>query len=211
MDVVECFSQRFVKSGMRMYGRHHAIDRRFRFHGRHGFRDQFKCFRADDVNTENFPEALIGNNLYKALMRTEDRCLTISCEGELAHFHFETLSTSLRFGNTHTADSGIRVSCSRNAIAVNGPDRLACDVPYRDHSLSRRNVSKLRRARDHIADCVNIWLALSLVRIHLHETAIQLNFRVLNADILRVRLAADSYEQLFELKLFLLTIGKRCT
>ena len=84
-------------------------------------------------------------------------------------------------------------------------------MPHRDHALSRCHVSKLRRSRHDVADCVKIRLAGSLVSIHLHETAIELNLGVLEADIVRIRLASDRYEQLFELKLFFVAVGKSCT
>ncbi len=68
---------------------------------------------------------------------------------------------------------------------------------------------QLRRARYDIADRINARLPRLLPLVHFHEAAVQLDFRILDADFLRVRFAAHRHQQLFRADVFLLAVAER--
>src|SRR5579864_5391851 len=209
VDIVECFAQGFIKSRMGVNCAHHRFHRRFGFHGRYCFRDQFVSFRPNNMDAQDLPEFLIGHNFYEALVTAENAGLAVGGEWKLTHLHGVTLRSGLGLRHSHAADARFGVSASGYPVAINRLGRPAGQVRYRHHAFHSGDMRELWHTGDHIANRVNTRFAGPLELVHFYEFAIQRYFRALETDILRIRLAAHRHQQGLGLHILALAIGKR--
>ncbi len=113
--------------------------------------------------------------------------LLFAMKGNLPTFTLWPEVARLRFRHADAADAGLCVRRVGNAVLIDRRERLARDVRHRDHAFGRRDVRELRRSRDDIADRVNVRLAGQLIRADFDESAIELDARAFEAEIIGQR------------------------
>ena len=138
-------------------------------------------------------------------MAVEDRRLAVGRERELGDLDVPAGGAGLGLAEPDTGDLRLAVSTVRVQVVVDRLDRLSGDAGGGDQALRRCHVRQLGRARHDIADGVDAHLSGFHIPVHRDESAVGRDCRVLEADILRVGLAADRDEQLFELPGLLLS------
>src|SRR5262245_12127985 len=206
VDGVEGLADRFVERGMRVDRLHHHVHRSLGFHRGNRLGEQFERVRSDDVDAQDFPELLVGHDLDEAVMLAEDARAAVAHEREPADLNLAAGGARLRFGESHTADSGISVGSARDPCLVDRYRGLARHVGHGDHSFAGCDVRQLGSPRHHGADRIHHRFAGQLVRVDLDEPAIELYLGVLEPDVLRVWLAPDRDQQFLDLELFLLAL-----
>src|SRR5436190_1896964 len=193
---------------MRVDGAHHGFHRGLGLHGGYRFGNQLESIRPDNVDAQDLAELLVRHHLDESFVMAQDGGAAVARERELADLDLQPLGARLRFRHPHTADTRLSVGGVGNAIAIDRRGGFARHVRDRDHALARGYVRQLRSAKDNVADGIDARLGGLLVRIHFDEPALQLDARILDADLLRIRLTPDGHEQLFNFKLFSLAVGE---
>src|SRR5579871_675339 len=193
---------------MRMNGVHQRFNGRFGFHRQHAFADEFEGLRTDDVDAQNLAISLLCHHLDEPIVLAQDRRFAIRGEREFADLDFEPLGPRLRFGHSDAADAGFGVGRARNVILVDRRGRLAGHMRDGDHSFGRCDVRQLWRARDNVADGINAGFAGALELIHLNEAAVQFDACAFEADIFRIRLASDGYQETFRFHRLGFSVGE---
>src|SRR5580700_5089563 len=135
---------------MRVDGAHQRLNRGFGFHREDSLGDQLVRFRSDDVNAQDLAVFLLSHYLHEAIVVSQDSRLTVGDEWELAYLHRVALRPRLRFGEADTADAGLSISASRNAIAIDGLRWFARHVGHGYHAFHGRNMRQLRGSSHHI-------------------------------------------------------------
>ena len=181
-------------------------------HGGHALRDTSSKASGPMMWTPRIsPYLSSATTLTKPSWLAEDAGFAVRRERELADLHLEALRAGLRFGEPDAADARLGIGGAGDAVPVDGRGRLAGDVRHRDHAFHGCHVGQLRRASDDIADGVDTGLAGLLELVHFDEAAVELDLRVLEADVFRVRLAADGDQQLLGFDGLALAVRQRRT
>src|SRR6185503_4279918 len=81
---VERLAHGLVERGMRMDGVDQRLNGGLRLHRQHALADQLVSLRADNVDAQDLPVFLIGDNFHKAVMLPQDRSLGVGGEGEFS-------------------------------------------------------------------------------------------------------------------------------
>src|SRR6266498_1828509 len=107
---------------------HQVFDCGFELQRRHGFRDELRRLRTDDVNTENLSVSAVGNDLDETFVLSDDGCARVGGKGELTYLDVVALLASLCFGQPHAANLGMAVGDVGNSKNIDGLILLARDL-----------------------------------------------------------------------------------
>src|SRR5580698_10360564 len=152
-----------------------------------GFGDHLGGVRADDVDAQDLAVLGVADDLDEALMRSHNAGARVGGEREFADLHFVAGFLRLGFGQANAANLGMAVSRSWNAEFVNFLHRLAGDVRHGD-------------------DAVDARLGSAHVAVDFHVATLDLDLRLLDADVLGAWRAADGDQNLFGLNSLLLAV-----
>ena len=175
---------------------HHFLERRFEFNRCNGFRNQFGGRGADDVNAENLSVLCVGDDFEEAVVRVNDGGLGVSGEWKLSDLDVVALFFCLGLGKSYAGDLRLSVGAAGDAIAIHRTRVLAGQVRGDDHATHRANVSKLGHAGDDVTDGIDSGLCCLHPLIRRDEASLELNLRLLDADVLCSWSAANSDEDL---------------
>ena len=153
---VECVAHRFPHRGMRVNGGGHIVERGFQAERRDRFGDDFRGQRADGVHAENFAVFRFGHHFDEAFVLAEDGGLAVAEERKLAGFHFEARFARLLFRQTNRADLRLAIGGVRAALAVERLHGFSGHAADGDDAFHGSGVRQLRKARDDIADGVEL-------------------------------------------------------
>src|SRR5215472_2696800 len=172
----------------------------------HGFRNQLRGCRPDDVYAQNLTVLGIGDDLHEALVLANDAGAGVGREGEFADLHLITEFVGLGFRQPDAADLGMAVGGVGNAQLIDRLDWLARDMRDGNNAFHRARVRKLRVPDDDIADGVNPWLGSTHILVRFYEATFNLDLGLLNTDVVGIRCATDGYEHLVGFDLLPLAI-----
>src|ERR1051326_2450036 len=159
--------------------------------------------RSDDVHAEDLVVFLVGDVLHEADGLAEDLRLRVRGEGELAGLDVVAALLRLLLRQPHRRHLGVRVRAVRHVVVIERTHFEALHVLDREDALGRGDVGE-RGGRDDVADRVDPRLARAHVLIDLHEAALDLDLRLLQAAVLRHGAAAGRGEDELRLDRLLL-------
>ena len=136
----------------------------------------------------------VGDHFDEAVVAVDDAGLGVAGEGKLADLDFVAFLLGLGLGEAGAADLRIGVGAGGDAVAPDGAEGAAGDVGDGDDAAHGADVGELRQAGDDVADGVDAGLGGLLGFVDLDEAAIELDFRLLDADAFGARCAADGDE-----------------
>ena len=125
---------------MSVNGEHHLLHGGLKLHSGHGFGDQLRGLRSNDVHTQDFAVLLFRYDFDETVMVADDAGLRVCGERKLADLDFVALLSRLGFGQSHAADLWLAVSCSWDQVALHGTCVFTRDFGHGNHALHRRYV-----------------------------------------------------------------------
>src|SRR5215472_13551114 len=174
------------------------------------FGNQLRRIRPDDVHTENLAVLRVGNDLDESLMLADDAGPRVRREGELADLHLVSRLLRIGFGHSNAADLRMTIRRVGDPQRIDLLRRLARNVGYRNDSFHRARVCQLRQPGNDVANGVDARLRRAHIFVDLHKPALHLDLRLVDADVVRNRRAANRNQNLLRLHLLLLAVdGER--
>ena len=152
--------------------------------------------RPDDVHAQNLAVFRIGDNLHKAVVAAHDRRLGVAGEGKLAHLDFVAFFFGLRLSQARRANLRLGIGAARNAIAPHRPVLAPRNLRHGHHAAHRAHVRQLRQPGHNVANGKHARLGRLLRFINLHQPALQLNLRLLQANVSSSPRAPHSHQHL---------------